>query len=41
MNVGSFTEIRGDSINSGHIMVKKAEAIDVDWYLEEKTAHAI
>ena len=23
------------------LMVKKAEAIDVDWYLEEKTAHAI
>ena len=22
-------------------MIKKAEAIDVDWYLEEKTAHAI
>ena len=22
-------------------MVKKAAAIDVDWYLEEKTAHAI
>ena len=41
MNVGSFTEIRGDSINSGHRWSKTAEAIDVDWCLEEKTAHAI
>ena len=40
VDVGSCTEIRDDSITSGH-MIKKAEAIDVDWYLEDKTAHAI
>ena len=40
MNVGSLTEIRDDSITSGHIMARKAEAIDVGEYLEEQTAHA-
>ena len=40
MNWGYLTEIRGDSINSGH-MVRKAEAVDMDGYLEEKTTHAI
>ena len=42
MNLGCLTEIRGDSINSGHMqMVRKAEAIELDGYLQEKTAHAI
>ena len=41
MNLGSLTEIRGDSINSGHMqMVRKAEVIELDGYLQEKTAHA-
>ena len=41
MNVGSLTEIRGDSINSGHRWPEKWKLLTWMCTSKKKTAHAI